>query len=92
MGCTPWQFVLKIALPVSRRRIVLGISQTILMALSMVVITALIGTTDLGQMTLTAVSQADPGAAAVAGLAVAALGTIADRLLTGRFAQARNRE
>ncbi len=92
MGCTPLQFILKIALPVSRRRMVLGISQTVLMALSMVVITALIGTTDLGQMTLAAVSQADPGAAAVAGIAVAALGTIADRLLTGRFAPIKDRE
>jgi glycine betaine/proline transport system permease protein len=87
MGCTPWQLIVKIALPVSRQRMILGLSQTVLMALSMVVITALIGTTDLGQMTLTAVSEADPGAAAVAGLAIAALGTIADRLLTGRFTQ-----
>jgi glycine betaine/proline transport system permease protein len=83
MGCTSLQYIRLVALPVARPRILLGISQTMLMALSMVVITALIGTTDLGQMTLTAVSQADPGSAAVAGLAIAALGTLADRLLTG---------
>ncbi len=87
MGCTPTQFIVKIAMPVSRRHLLLGVSQTVLMALSMVVVTALIGTTDLGQMTLTAVSQADAGTAAVAGLAIAALGTIADRLVTGRSAQ-----
>jgi glycine betaine/proline transport system permease protein len=78
-----------VALPVARPRILLGISQTALMALSMVVVTALIGTTDLGQMTLTAVSQADPGSAAVAGLAIAALGTLADRLLSGFAARRR---
>lgn len=83
IGCTPSQLILKIALPVSRQQILLGVSQTLLMALSMVVVTALIGTTDLGQMTLTAVSQADTGMAAVAGLAIAALGTIADRLVRG---------
>lgn len=83
MGCTPLQYIRLVAIPAARPRILLGISQTVLMALSMVVITAFIGTTDLGQMTLTVVSQADPGAAAVAGLAIAALGTLTDRLLNG---------
>jgi glycine betaine/proline transport system permease protein len=90
MGCTSLQYIRLVALPVARPQVMLGISQTVLMALSMVVITALIGTTDLGQMTLTAVAEADPGAAAVAGLAIAALGTLANRLLTG-LSQTRRR-
>ena len=49
----------------------LGLNQTIMLALSMLVITALVGTRDLGQETLIALSKSDPGRGLVAGICVA---------------------
>ena len=49
--------------------ILLGLNQTIMFALSMLVITALVGTRDLGQEVYIALTKADPGRGLVAGLA-----------------------
>jgi glycine betaine/proline transport system permease protein len=59
----------------------LGLNQTILLALSMLVITALVGTRDLGQVTYAALSKADVGQGIVAGLCVAFIGMISDRFI-----------
>jgi glycine betaine/proline transport system permease protein len=59
----------------------LGINQTIMLALSMLVITALVGTRDLGQEVYIALTKADTGQGIVAGLCVAFIGIIADRLI-----------
>src|SRR3546814_223516 len=48
-GCTRWQLLWRIKLPLALPEIMLGINQTIMLALSMLVITALVGTRDLGQ-------------------------------------------
>ena len=69
-------------LPVALPEIMLGINQTILLALSMIVICAMIGTRDLGQEVFKALSKADAGKGLVAGLAIAFIGIIADRLIT----------
>ena len=61
--------------------IMLGINQTILFALSMLVITALVGTRDLGQEVYIALTTVDTGRGIIAGLCVAFLGIVADRLL-----------
>ena len=61
--------------------IMLGINQTIMMALSMLVITALVGTRDLGQEVYIALTRADIGQGIVAGLCVAFIAMIADRLI-----------
>ena len=53
------------------------------MALAMLVVTALIGTKDLGRETLTALTKVDPGQGLTAGLAVACLAVIANRLVGG---------
>ncbi len=50
-------------------------------ALSMLVITALVGTRDLGQEVYIALTKADPGRGLVAGLAIAFIAIIADRLI-----------
>ena len=74
-------------LPLALPEIMLGINQTILMALSMIIICAMIGTRDLGQEVFIALSKADAGRGIVAGLAIAFIGIVADRLITAWVAQ-----
>ncbi|MDH5453413.1 MAG: ABC transporter permease subunit, partial [Paracoccaceae bacterium] len=80
-GCTPRQRLFKVELPVAIPEIMLGINQTIMMALAMVAITALIGSRDLGQEIYRALPTADTGRGILAGLGIAAIGIIADRLI-----------
>ena len=82
MGCTPWQLLTRIRLKLAMPEIMLGLNQTIMFALSMLVITALVGTRDLGQEVYIALTKADTGRGLVAGLAVAFIGIIADRLIS----------
>ena len=82
MGCTPMQLLMKVKLKLAWPEIMLGINQTIMLALSMLVITALVGTRDLGQEVYIALTKADTGRGLVAGLAVAFIAIIADRLIT----------
>lgn len=81
MGCTPFQILSRIRLKLALPEIMLGLNQTIMFALSMLVITALVGTRDLGQEVYIALTKADPGRGLVAGLCVAAIAIIADRLI-----------
>jgi glycine betaine/proline transport system permease protein len=71
--------------------IMLGINQTIMMALAMLVITALVGTRDLGQEVYIALTKADTGRGVVAGICVAFIAIIADRLI-GAWARQKKRE
>lgn len=80
-GCTPWQLLWKVKIRLALPEILLGLNQTILLALSMLVITALVGTKDLGQETYIALTKADTGRGLVAGFAVAAIAIIVDRLI-----------
>jgi glycine betaine/proline transport system permease protein len=81
-GCTPGQLLRKIKLKLALPEIMLGINQTIMLALSMLVITALVGTRELGQEVYIALTKADTGRGIVAGLCVAFIAIIADRLIT----------
>ena len=89
-GATRTQLLLKVKLPLAFPEIMLGLNQTIMMALAMTAITALIGSRDLGQEILKALPDQDTGRGLLAGLAIACLGIIADRLLG--TAAARRRE
>ena len=80
-GCSRRQMLWKIRMPLALPEIMLGINQTIMMALSMLVITALVGTRDLGQEVFTALAKADTGKGIVAGLCVAFIAITADRLI-----------
>jgi glycine betaine/proline transport system permease protein len=81
-GCTRWQLFRHVQLPVAMPEILLGINQTILLALSMIIICAMIGTRDLGQEIFKALAKADSGRGIVAGLVIAFIGITADRLIT----------
>jgi len=80
-GCTRRQILWRVQLPLALPEIMLGINQTILFALAMLVITALVGTRDLGQEVYIALTKVDTGRGIIAGLCVAFLGIVADRLL-----------
>ena len=80
-GCSPRQLLFKIKLPLAIPEILLGINQTIMLALSMLVITALVGTRDLGQEVYIGLTKADIGRGLIAGLCVAFISIIADRII-----------
>lgn len=90
-GCTRTQLLRHIRLPMALPEILLGINQTIMLALSMLVITALVGTRDLGQEVYIALTKADTGRGLVAGLSIAFIAIIADRLINASARQARIR-
>jgi glycine betaine/proline transport system permease protein len=90
-GCTRFQILRKVRLPMAVPMILLGLNQTILLALSMLVITALVGTRDLGQEVYAALATADVGRGLMAGLAVAAIAIIADRLIGAAAGRVRAR-
>jgi len=81
VGCTRGQLLKLVELPLALPDIMLGVNQTLMMGLSMLVITALVGTRDLGQETLIALSQVDPGRGVTAGICVAFIAITADRLI-----------
>jgi glycine betaine/proline transport system permease protein len=91
VGCTPWQKLKNVQLPMAVPEILLGLNQTIMMGLAMVVITALVGTNDLGQEVYIALASVDPGRGIVAGLGVAFLAMVLDRLVTGAAAEYRRK-
>jgi glycine betaine/proline transport system permease protein len=90
-GATRRQRLWKVELPVAFPEILLGINQTIMMALAMVAITALIGSRDLGQEIYKALPGADTGRGLLAGLGIAFIGIVADRFF-GAWAARRKRE
>ncbi|MEZ5730910.1 MAG: ABC transporter permease subunit [Paracoccaceae bacterium] len=90
-GCTRWQLFRHVELPVALPEIMLGINQTILLALSMIIICAMIGTRDLGQEIFKALAKADSGRGIVAGLVIAFIGIMADRLITSAVRSMRAR-
>lgn len=90
-GCTKRQLLWRIRAPLALPEIMLGINQTIMLALSMLVITALVGTRDLGQEVYIALTKADIGRGIVAGLAIAAIAIIADRMIAASAQSMRKR-
>jgi glycine betaine/proline transport system permease protein len=82
-GCTPAQTFWRVQLPLALPEIMLGINQTVLLALSMIIICAMIGTRDLGQEVFIALAKADAGRGITAGFAIAFVGIVTDRLLRG---------
>ncbi len=87
-GATTWQTFREVRAPYAAPTILLGLNQTILYAFSMLVIAALIGTTDLGQQIYLALGQGDVGLGVAAGAAMVMLALVADRLLQA-FAETR---
>ena len=81
MGCTKREILLQVQLPMALPEIMLGLNQTILYGLGMLVIAALVGTRDLGQLVYIALGKANAGQGLVAGLAIALIAMVADRII-----------
>src|SRR2546430_2558296 len=80
MGSTRWQLLRKVQLPAAKRTIMLGVNQTIMMALAIVVIASLIGAGGLGDPVLQALQTVNVGKAFDAGLAIVIMAVVLDRL------------
>ena len=81
-GVNRIQRFFSIELPISFPHVALGINQTVVFALSMVIIGALIGTDDLGQLILKSLSdKAGVGNGLILGLCVAFIGLAIDQIL-----------
>jgi len=81
MGCTRRQLLWEVKMPLAVPEIMLGLNQTVMFALAMLVITALVGSKGLGQSVYIALSAADAGKGLVAGLGMALIAIIADRII-----------
>ena len=82
-GSSASQMLWKIQLPLALPTIMAGINQTMMLSLSMVVISAMIGAQGLGAGVLAGISQMDIGKGFEYGLAVVILAMILDRLSQG---------
>ena len=80
-GATNLQILMKVQLRLALPEMMLGLNQTLMMALSMLVISALVGTRGLELETLEALSYFDTGKGLIAGLAVAGIAIVVDRLV-----------
>ncbi|QDX95566.1 ABC transporter permease subunit [Brevibacillus laterosporus] len=87
-GSTPMQKLIKLQFPLAIPSIMAGINQTIMLSLSMVVISSMIGAQGLGSDVYRAVTQTKTGVGFEAGIAVVILAIILDRfsqtLIKGR--------
>lgn len=80
-GATPWQRLLTIELPWALPQIMAGLTQTIMLSLSMVVIAALVGADGLGVPTVRALNQVNIAKGFEVGLAIVLVAIILDRFL-----------
>ncbi|MGH3880441.1 MAG: ABC transporter permease [Actinophytocola sp.] len=82
LGATRGQTLVKVLLPMAKRTIVVGINQTIMAALAMVTIAALIDAPGLGKTVIKALQTLDVGTAFNAGLAIVVMAVVLDRVTT----------
>lgn len=81
-GATRRQTLWSVRLPLALPTIMVGVNQSVMFSLFMVIIAAFIGTQDLGQEMQRALSSSDVGKGLVLGLAVAFMGLMVDHLVT----------
>ncbi|MCT2594525.1 ABC transporter permease subunit [Streptomyces sp. N2-109] len=79
LGAGPWQQLRTARLPLARKEMMLGLNQTIMMCLSMVVLASLIGSGGLGDKIYQALGDIDVGDALTAGIAIVLMAVLLDR-------------
>jgi glycine betaine/proline transport system permease protein len=87
-GCTDRQLLFKVQLPLAMPSIMAGVNQTLMLALSMVVIASMIGAGGLGNTVLTGIQRLNVGLGFEGGLGVVLLAILLDRI-TQSFGRAR---
>ncbi|MGV9353026.1 ABC transporter permease [Streptomyces misionensis] len=80
LGATRRQRLLTARIPLARKELLLGLNQTIMMALSMAVIASVIGAGGLGDRVYQALSTVDVGQALAAGIPIVLLAVVLDRV------------
>ncbi|MER7917668.1 MULTISPECIES: ABC transporter permease subunit [unclassified Streptomyces] len=90
LGATRRQRLLTARIPLARKELLLGLNQTIMMALSMAVIASVIGAGGLGDRVYQALSTVDVGQALAAGIPIVLLAVVLDRV-TGAAGAAEER-
>ncbi|MFI5825255.1 ABC transporter permease, partial [Streptomyces rishiriensis] len=88
LGATRRQALAKVLLPMSKRTVVMGVNQTIMAALAMVTIAALIDAPGLGKTVVQALQSLDVGTAFNAGLAIVVMAIVLDRVTTAASTRA----
>lgn len=89
-GANRWNLLFDVQLPLARPSIMVGINQTTMMALAMVVIGSMIGNRGLGMEVLLSINRVDIGKGFEAGLAIVFLAIVIDRITNG-FAKSRKK-
>jgi glycine betaine/proline transport system permease protein len=82
-GATSGQVLRKVQIPLAMPSIMAGLNQTLMMALSMVVIAALIGAGGLGNPVVQGLNSLQIGLATIGGLAIVLLAMVLDRITQG---------
>jgi glycine betaine/proline transport system permease protein len=85
-GSTPTQKLFKVQLPLALPTIMAGVNQTIMLALSMVVIAAMIGAGGLGREVWKSIQRLEAGIGFETGIAIVVVAVILDRI-TQKMAQ-----
>ena len=89
-GATQWQVLRRVQIPLALPTIMAGLNQTIMMALSMVVIAALIGAGGLGAPVMLGLNTLDIGLATIGGLSIVLLAIVLDRITQSMGTQKKN--
>lgn len=79
-GASRWQVLRRVQIPLAMPTILAGLNQTIMMALSMVVIAALIGAGGLGSPVILGLNTLDIGRAVIGGLGIVLIAIVLDRI------------
>jgi glycine betaine/proline transport system permease protein len=82
LGATSWQVLRDVQLPMSRRTRIVGVNQTVMAALSMITIAALVAAPGLGQSVLGALEILNIGQAFNSGLALVIMAIVLDRVIS----------
>lgn len=80
LGANRWQRLHRVALPLALPSILAGLNQSVMMALSMVVVASMIGARGLGEDVLAGIQTLNVGKGVEAGLAIVALAIVIDRI------------